>query len=442
MEYLISGILFFVAGFAAAYFYARLKFQKHGMVDPSEYNSIIQQKEVAERMLEGESRKLQEAEQKLERTITGSTELAVKVSRLEAINQNLEDSYKNKVTEIDELHKKLQQEFESIANKIIIGNSQKIQQQHSDKLTDILNPLKEKITGFEKRVQEVNEQNIRENQSLKEQLKLLQELNKSIGEEARNLTSALKGQVKTQGNWGEMILESILEKSGLEKDREYRVQASHTSEDGKRYQPDVLVDLPEDKSIIIDSKVSLVAYEKLANANGDDEYNEALKEHMTSLKRHIKGLGEKKYQQLYGIKSLDFVLMFIPVEPAFNVAISSDQTIFNDAFDNNIVLVSPSTLLATLRTIASIWKLEYQNRNAREIAVQSGRLYDKFVGFVSDLEKVGGNIDKAGRSYEDAMKKLHTGRGNLVGSIERIKKLGAATSSTIPDKYLNDSEEE
>jgi DNA recombination protein RmuC len=242
----------------------------------------------------------------------------------------------------------------------------------------------------------------------------------------------------TQGNWGELILETILERSGLVKDREYFVQTSHTNEEGRRLQPDVLIRLPENKTIIIDSKVSLIAYERFASAETQDEKDAALKEHLISLRRHIKGLGDKNYQQLYEVNSLDFVLLFIPVEPAFAAAVQADGGLFNDAFERNIVLVSTSTLLATLRTIASIWKLEYQNKNALEIARQGGALYDKFVGFLDDFQKVGNQITSTQKSWDAAMNKLSSGKGNLINSAQKIRKLGAAATKNIPQEFLND----
>jgi DNA recombination protein RmuC len=263
-----------------------------------------------------------------------------------------------------------------------------------------------------------------------------------MSKDATNLTNALKGQTKTQGNWGEFILENILEKSGLEKGREYSVQTSMTNETGRRYQPDVLVNLPENKTIVVDSKVSLVAYEKFCSADDEAEKAAALKEHILSIRNHIKELSAKNYQNLYQIQSLDFVLMFLPVEPAFSLAVQYDSGIFNDAFEKNIVIVSPSTLLATLRTIASIWRQENQNKNALEIARQSGALYDKFVGFVDDLINVGNKIDAAKGSYTDAMKKLHEGGGNLVSRTERIKKLGAKTTKSLPKSLLDRTDED
>jgi DNA recombination protein RmuC len=266
---------------------------------------------------------------------------------------------------------------------------------------------------------------------------MLKEMNQKITQEATNLTNALKGQSKTQGNWGEFILESILEKSGLVKGREYVVQESLTAESGKRFQPDVIINLPENKSIIIDSKVSLIGYEKFISSDDEREKQLALREHINSIRSHIKSLSGKNYQNLYQLESLDFVLMFMPIEPAFAYAVQSDASLFTDAFERNIVIVSPSTLLATLRTIASIWRQENQNRNALEIAKQSGDMLDKFTAFVDDLISVGKGLMSAKDNYDKAMNKLVDGRGNLVNRAEKIKQLGAKASKTLPPSILN-----
>jgi DNA recombination protein RmuC len=262
-------------------------------------------------------------------------------------------------------------------------------------------------------------------------------MNQQITQEAKNLTTALKGQSKTQGNWGEFILESILEKSGLVKGREYVVQESITAESGKRFQPDVIINLPENKSIIIDSKVSLVGYEKFVSEDDENQKQLGLREHINSIRTHIKSLSSKNYQNLYQLESLDFVLMFMPIEPAFAIAVQSDPLIFTDAFEQNIVIVSPSTLLATLRTISSIWRQENQNKNALEIARQSGEMLDKFAAFVDDLISVGKGLVSAKDNYDKAMNKLTEGRGNLIGRSEKIKKLGAKASKTLPPSILN-----
>ncbi len=359
--------------------------------------------------------------------------LIVEVATLKEANKNLADQQ-------EENTRRLKEQFENLANDILEQKSRKFTDQNKENLGHLLNPLKEKIENFEKKVEQSNKDSLAWNATLKQQIAHLAELNKQINEEARNLTLALKGETKTQGNWGEFILESILEKSGLVKDREYVVQESMITEEGKRYQPDVVVKLPDDKHVIIDAKVSLVAYERFVNSSDEEERKQQLNLHVQSVRRHIKQLSDKEYQKLRDKEGLDFVLMFIPVEPAFSLAVQADNEIFLEAFDKNIVIVSPSTLVATLRTIASIWKNEYQSRNAIEIARQSGNLYDKFVGLTNDLLKVGRSMDAAKDTYEEAMNKLSTGKGNLVGRVENLRKLGAKASKSIDPKLLAKSE--
>jgi len=367
-------------------------------------------------------------------------QLSNEKSSLKTDYDNLQEKLKEQKSEVEQLQEKFTKEFENLANKILEEKSSKFTIQNKENLDQILKPLSEKIKDFEKKVEDVYVSDSKERAGLIQQIKTLHDLNQQMSKDATNLTNALKGQTKTQGNWGEFILESILEKSGLEKNREYFVQESLTAENGKRLQPDVLVKLPENKTIVIDSKVSLIAYEKFNSSEDENEKNTAIREHILSIRNHLKGLSSKSYQNLYQIQSLDFVLMFLPIEPAFGLAVQNDIGLFNDAFEKNIVIVSPSTLLATLRTIASIWRQENQNKNAIEIARQSGALYDKFVGFVEDLIAVGNKIDSSKDSYVNAMKKLHEGSGNLVSRVERIKKLGAKTTKALPQSLLDKSD--
>lgn len=433
--YLIAGA---AAGALVTWFMFRNVFVKNAGFTEAEYFDIKNAKDVAEARIAEMRERNEELRSESGRLNERVNSLSSESARLSTLNESLSEKLSNQKAELENLYAQMKQQFENIAGKIVVNNSQLIQQQHSDKLNDLLNPLKEKIEKFENTVNATHKESIRENQSLKEQLKQLQDLNKTIGEEARNLTTALKGQVKTQGNWGELILETILERSGLVRDREYFIQTSHVNEEGRRLQPDVLIRLPEGKTIIIDSKVSLIAYERYVSAENQNDKDAALKEHLTSIRRHIKGLGDKSYQQLYEVNSLDFVLLFVPVEPAFAAAVQADSSLFNDAFEKNIVLVTTSTLLATLRTIASIWKLEYQNKNALEIARQSGALYDKFVGFLDDFQKVGNQISSTQKSWDAAMNKLSSGKGNLINSAQKIRKLGAAATKNIPQEFVND----
>ncbi|MFY0625260.1 MAG: DNA recombination protein RmuC [Reichenbachiella sp.] len=362
--------------------------------------------------------------------------------RLESEYKNAQEKLKTQKEELKNIQDQFSAEFKNLANDIFEEKSKKFTDQNKVQVGELLKPLGEKIINFEKRVEESNKESIARNSALKEQLLGFKELNQRITKEAENLVKALKGDTKAQGNWGEFILESILEKSGLEKGREYHVQESLTNEEGTRFQPDVIVKLPDQKCVIVDSKVSLIAYERFANADEKEERAAQAKAHLLSIRAHIKGLSEKNYQNLYGVEGLDFVLMFIPVEPAFSLAVQHDGELFNDAYAKNIVIVSPATLIATLRTIASIWKQEYQNRNAIEIAREGGNLYDKFVSFTEDIKKVGVQLATTQNTYQDAAKKLYEGTGNLVTRAEKMKKLGAKASKNLDQKLIERSEEQ
>ncbi len=339
---------------------------------------------------------------------------------------------------IVDLKSKLTLEFENIANKLLEEKSQKFSKHTKENMDSILNPLKENIKSFEEKVEKVYKEESAERNKLEGALKEMMEQSRQIQYDANNLTKALKGDNKKQGNWGEVVLEKVLEQSGLQKDREYRVQASYTNENGNRFQPDIIIDLPDSKNIIIDSKISLVAYERWINAIDDIEKNLFIKQHIQSVKTHIDTLSLKQYHNLHGINSPDFVLLFMPIESSFSVTIQADQDLFSYAWDKKVVIVSPTTLLATLRTIASIWKVDRQNKHVFAIAAEAGSLYDKFVGFLKDMEVVGNNIDRAHRSHDDALKKLYTGSGNIVGKIEKIKTLGATANKQIEPRYLNE----
>ena len=352
-------------------------------------------------------------------------------------SKNLLSRMSEQKQELTQLKEQFTKEFENLANKIFEEKTQKFTDQNKTNLSEILTPLGEKIKDFEKKVNDVYVNESKDRASLKEQLNLLQSLNQQMSKETQNLTKALKGETKTQGNWGEFILESVLEKSGLVKDREYSIQQSFTTEEGKRYQPDVIINLPEGKTLIVDSKVSLVAYEKFWSSEEETEKTIALKEHLQSLRNHIKGLSDKNYQNLYEVKSLDFVILFVPIEPAFALAMQADPALFNEAFDKNIVIVSPSTLLVTLKTVASIWRFEYQNRNAIDIAKKAGDLHDKFVGFVEDLIGLGNKMRDSQKAYEQAMNKLSTGAGNIIKRTDELRKLGAKASKALPQTLLD-----
>jgi DNA recombination protein RmuC len=338
---------------------------------------------------------------------------------------------------IAELQQQFKLEFENIASKVLEEKTEKFTLQNRANLDIILNPLKENIKAFEDKVDKVYKAESDERNILKGVISQLMDQSKQIQEDANNLTRALKGDSKKQGNWGEVILEKVLERSGLIKDREYRIQTSLSSSQGSRMQPDVIIDLPDDKHIVIDAKVSLLAYERLVTAEREDEKELQLKQHLISIKTHIQGLSGKNYHELYQINSPDFVLLFIPIESSFGIAVQKDAELFNYAWDRKVVIVSPSTLLATLRTIASIWKQERQNRNVLEIARLSGSMYDKFVGFLADMEGIGRNLKLSQDAYDKAINKLSTGTGNLSSTSEKIKKLGAKATRQIDTKFLD-----
>ena len=327
-------------------------------------------------------------------------------------------------------------QFKAIAADILEDKSRRFTASNKESIGEILRPLSEKIQHFEKKVEETYDKEAKERFSLASEIRNLQALNARISEDAVNLTYALKGESKTQGTWGEVILETILEKSGLVKGREYQTQVSLKSEDGSRSQPDVIVHMPENKHIIIDAKVSLKAYEAFCSEHDPDRREESLRLHVQSVRNHVKTLSSKDYQNLLSHNSLDFVLLFMPVEAAFSVAVQQDGELFTSAFDKNIILVGPSTLLATLRTIQNIWRYEHQNQNALEIASSAGALYDKFVAFAGDLEEIGQRIEATQKSYDKAHNKLASGKGNLVTRIENLKKLGARASKKHSEQLL------
>ncbi len=362
-------------------------------------------------------------------------------AQLQESNKNFAEKLDSQKEQLEGLQKKFQTEFENIANKILEEKGNRFTEQNKVNMDIILNPLKEKITDFEKKVDSAYKAESAERNSLKGEIKSLVELNKQISEEAINLTRALKGDTKKQGNWGEIILEKILERSGLEKGTEYKTQESFVTDEGRRIQPDVVIMLPENKFIIVDAKVSLVAYEAMVNSTDEEERNRQLAQHISSVKSHVKNLGEKKYHVETKLDTPDFVLLFMPIESSFSTAIQADNELFAYAWDRKVVIVSPTTLLATLRTISSIWKQERQTKNALEIAEQGGKLFDKFVSFVDDLTEVGKKMDSAKSNYVEAMKKLSEGRGNLVSNAEKLKTLGAKSSKNLSPGLLERSED-
>ncbi|MDX9770794.1 MAG: DNA recombination protein RmuC [Tenuifilaceae bacterium] len=354
-------------------------------------------------------------------------------------NKYLKELLEKQKAEIEDLGKKFTNEFKVLADGILEDKSKRFTELNQANIEQLLKPLGENIQIFQKKVEEVYDRESKERFSLGKEVEKLVVLNQRISEEANNLTNALKGQVKQQGNWGEMILESILEKSGLVKDREYFVQESIKDEEGKRFQPDVIVQYPDDRKVIIDSKVSLVAYERYCSSNNPDEQQKELANHIRSIRNHIDILSSKGYQDLVG--SLDFVTMFLPVEPAFILAMQADPEIWNYAYSRGVLLLSPTNLIAALRLIHNLWQREYQNRHAMEIAERGGQLYDKFVGFVESLTSVGDNIMRSQKSYEQAMNQLSEGKGNLVNQAQKLKDLGAKAKKSLPSSLLDNDDD-
>jgi len=368
---------------------------------------------------------------------TEKDSLAIQLTKKEVDFENLWERNKEQKEEVEKLQEKFTLEFENLANKILEEKSNKFTEQNKENMKNILTPLQDKIQLFEKKVEDTHKESIDYHAALRQQILGLREMNIQMSKETTNLTKALKGDSKMQGNWGELVLERVLEKSGLEKGREYEVQQAFTTQDGNRVFPDVVINLPDGKKMIVDSKVSLTAYEKYINEEDDILKIRYLKEHVHSIKRHVEQLGTKNYHDLYQIESPDFVLLFIPIEPAFAMALNEDPSLYNKAFEKNIVIVTPATLLATLRTIDSMWANQKQQENALEIARQAGALYDKFEGFVTDLIKIGKKIDESKTEYSSAMNKLVEGKGNLIVSIEKLKKMGAKAKKALPENILN-----
>ena len=444
--YAAAGLL---AGAILAWFFLRNHYRNRYPLSRESVEALSREKQRLEVELEYAARRGAELTAEAENTLreveekrAEVLELSVKLTTSESQGQYLKQKLDEQKAEIEQIQEKFSHAFRNLATEILEEKSRKFTDQNKANIGDLLNPLRQKIEEFEKKVEQTNKESIDRNSALRQQIESLYQLNQRITKEAENLTRALKGESKTQGNWGEFILESIMEKSGLARDREYFMQESVLTEEGKRLQPDVVVKLPEDKSIIIDSKVSLLAYERFVNAETEEEKTRHLRDHVLSVRTHIRGLSDKNYQQLYGVSGLDFVLLFMPVEPAFSLAVQNDDRLFMDAYESNIVVVSPSTLIATLRTIASIWKQERQNRNAMEIAKQGGMLYDKFKAFTDDLVKVGDNLRLTKGAYDQAMNKLTEGRDNLVRKAERLRELGARSSKQIDQRLIDRASDE
>lgn len=430
--YLLIGL---GAGFSIGVFYTKSKTSKQGeTLDLSSYVSKLLYESEKQRLLK------EEVENKVKEEQIGN--LKADVSSKNTLIETLQIKLAEEGIRLEAQQKQLQTQFENMANAILEKKSEKFAEQNQKNIDQILKPLGEKIKSFEESVQDKYVKDQEGRAGLEKQITMLQAANHKISQDAINLTKALKGDSKIQGDWGELQLEVLLEKSGLSKDVHFRTQNSEKDEEGKEKRPDCIIDLPDNKNLIIDSKVSLKAYEQFINGATEDEKVLFLKKHLESLKNHIRDLASKNYPKLYSINAPDYVLMFVPIEPALISALQEDPEIFNLALSKNIILVSTSTLMATMRTVSFIWQQENQKKNVLEIARQSGALYEKFCGFVNDLDGVGKAIETATKKYEAAQSKLHSGRGNLISSVEKIKKLGAKTNKSISQELLDKSETE
>jgi len=431
---LLGSVLGFFIGFFVK------KSQQNEATNDDELKTLATENTKLATRLENAEQVFKQQKEKEEKLVTQNNELLTLSAQLETQNRNLEEKLTEQKAEIEKIQQRFTLEFQNIANKLLKENSSEFAQANQKRLDEILTPLKENIKAFEKKVEDKYETELKERTSLMEQIKSLSDLNQQMRTDAQNLTKALKGDTKTQGNWGEFILEKILESSGLKKGEQYETQFPTTNDEGARIYPDVVIKLPEEKHIIIDSKVSIVAYTNFMEAQTEEQQLASIKAHIASVKSHINGLSEKNYSHAKGINSPDFVLMFLPSEPTFSFTLQSDPNIYHYAWDRKIVLVSPTTLLATLRTISSVWKQENQTKNAIEIAKQSGALYDKFVGFLEDLNKIDKGLKSSQSAYDEAVKKLQFGSGNLIGRVEKLKVLGAKTTKNLPANFAEDDE--
>ncbi len=430
------------------------------------YDSLVQEKiDLTQRVSSSETenvsllKKIQEQKEELENVrnqfaeentlqkkesqalIDEKIELTRRVSTLKTENENLLTKLQEQKKELEDIHKKFSSEFENIANRLFEKSSEKINKQGSEQLEVVLKPFKERLTELKSQISDTYEKDTKQRIQLHEQVKQLFDLNQQISTDAKNLTNALKSNTKTQGDWGEEILENILQQSGLRKGMEYDVQNSFVNEKGKTLRPDMIVHYPDNRDIIIDSKVSLTAYERYTSAETLNEKESYLKAHLESIRMHIKQLSEKNYQDLYQIESLDFVMMFVPIEGAYYTAVEEDRSLWQYAYERKIVLINPTNLITALKMISNLWQQDYQNKNVMEIARQSGNLYDRFVMLLDEFSKMEKHIGETQTAFDNIVKRISTGKGNLVTRVEKLKELGAKAKKTLPDKFKDALEE-
>ncbi len=417
---------------------ARRAYEKGQADRESEISDLKEEVSALKQKADGLSSQLNEVKSRRGELSETVGELREEKSSLKTENENLQDRLEKQEKRIEEQQEALRDQFENLANDILEEKTEKFTEQNEENLDQLLEPLQERLKTFKKKVEETYEKGLKERSQLEQQIEQLSDLNETMSERAEDLTDALEGQSKTQGDWGEMVLERILEESGLQEGREYHTQVSRTNGQGKRLRPDCVIELPEDRFVVVDSKVSLTAYRRFSSAEEEEERKSHLEDHLQSVRSHVEGLGAKDYGSLYGERSPDFTLMFMPIEPAFALALENDESLYQSAFDQGVVIVSPTTLQATTLTIANIWRQERQTQNAREIAERGGRLYDKFVLFAEALEDIGQRIEQAQESYHTARKRLTDGRGNLLRQVEMLRELGAENSKELPEGMEGD----
>lgn len=450
---LINAVFGLLLGLVISYFFTKLLMKNKHESDRTKYenekNQVLLTLEKEKSQLEERVLKISDLENRIDKYDNDMKELYSENTKLEKTIAELKISLENernnsveKLKLLENSKEELKNEFKNLSNEILEEKSKKFTEKNKENIDGILSPLKEEFSEFKNRVNEVYKNDSNDRTALKTQIDGLKELNEKLGKEALSLTQALKGDSQKQGAWGEVILERVLEESGLHKGREYETQLSFNDKDGKRKRPDAIVHLPNNKDVIIDSKVSIVAYQNYHQSTDSSEKEKYLKDHLLSIRNHIKGLSLKNYDDIEEIKSLDYVLMFIPIESAFMLAMEKNRELFTEAFSKNIVIVTPTTLLVTLKTIQNIWRYEQQNKNSQEIAKRVGDLYDKFVNFTDSLQEIGNNLDKAKKSFDTSLNRIKTGKGNLISQVQKIKSLGIKSKKDLSSKLLEDIAEE
>lgn len=440
---LITALACLLAGIVAGFFFGKIYQQGRLQADLLPRQEV-ERDYVPKATFAAIATQAQQYEKRWQESLTAERDLAARLAESNAHLLHLEEKLNNQEGEMKKLQEQARLTFENLANRLLEEKSARFASANKEQIDGLLQPMKTQLDSFSKQIKDIYIDETRERSSLKEQLEQLRVLNQQLSTDANQLALALKGSSKTQGDWGEIQLERLLEKAGLQNNVHYRTQSSFRNEDGRHKRPDFIILLPDNRHLIIDCKVSLTDYDRYSQATDNQEQSRHLKAHIESLRRHIKDLSNQNYQQLYQLNSPDYLLLFVPIEPAYQLAVQHDDKLFADAFDQNIVLVTASTLLATMRTVSYIWRQEKQKRSVQEIARQSGKLYDKFVGFTNDLLQIGQRLDQAQSGYQEAMKKLKEGKkgSSLIDQAEKLRLLGADVTKTLPPSLLDTEEEE